>query len=135
MRVLITGTGRCGTGWMARALTAAGAPCGHEAAFTARRHGDCDWVAESSWLAAPYLDRLDGVYVVHLVRDPLKTIASRAATPPSGPACLGMAGSPSTTPPTSCAATAGWNGRRGTGCAGPASSPRGARTRFCGWRT
>src|SRR5690606_17811422 len=81
MRVLITGTGRCGTGWMARALTAAGAPCGHEAAFTARRHGDCDWVAESSWLAAPYLDRLDGVYVVHLVRDPLKTIALRAATP------------------------------------------------------
>ena len=61
MRVLITGTGRCGTGWMARALTAAGAPCGHEAAFTARGHGDCDWVAESSWLAAPYLDRLDGV--------------------------------------------------------------------------
>jgi hypothetical protein len=48
MRVLITGTGRCGTGWMARALTAAGAPCGHEAAFTARGHGDCDWVAEVS---------------------------------------------------------------------------------------
>lgn len=89
MRVLITGTGRCGTGWMARALTAAGAPCGHEAAFTARGHGDCDWVAESSWLAAPYLDRLDGVYVVHLVRDPLKTIASRAATPTFRPRLSG----------------------------------------------
>lgn len=74
---------------MARALTAAGAPCGHEAAFTARGHGDCDWVAESSWLAAPYLDRLDGVYVVHLVRDPLKTIASRAATPTFRPRLSG----------------------------------------------
>lgn len=135
MRVLITGTGRCGTGWMARALTAAGAPCGHEAAFTARGHGDCDWVAESSWLAAPYLDRLDGVYVVHLVRDPLKTIASRAATPTFRPRLSGHGRFAVHHAPTSCAATAGWNGRRGTGCAGPASSPRGARTRFCGWRT
>src|SRR5690606_41523338 len=89
MRVLITGTGRCGTGWMAGALTAAGAPCGHEAAFTARRHGDCDCVAESSWLTAPYLDRLDGAYVVHLLRDPLKTNASRAATPSFRPRLSG----------------------------------------------
>lgn len=79
VRLLITGTGRCGTGFLAAALTAAGVQCGHEQAFTRKRHGHGAWAAEASWLAAPYLTALDDTYVVHLVRDPLKVIASFAA--------------------------------------------------------
>lgn len=80
MRLLVTGTGRCGTGWFASALTAAGVECGHERAFNATNHQTLGWVAEASWLAAPYLGDLDGdVYVVHLVRHPLTVVASRAS--------------------------------------------------------
>lgn len=78
MRLLITGTGRCGTQWIAAALTAAGVPCTHETHWTRRLHGDRHWSAEASWPAAPYTP-LPGVHVVHLVRHPLAVIRSRLA--------------------------------------------------------
>lgn len=77
-RLLVTGTGRCGTTWLADTLTAAGLPCGHEAVFNLHRHGEGGWVAESSWLAAPYLPVPDA-YTVHLVRHPLAVIRSFVA--------------------------------------------------------
>lgn len=78
MRLLITGSGRCGTQWIAAALTAAGQPCTHEVHWTRRRHGDGHWQAEASWPAAPYTPLRD-THVVHLVRHPLAVIRSRLA--------------------------------------------------------
>lgn len=76
MRLLISGTGRCGTQWIAAALTTAGLPCTHERHWTRRRHGDGPWTAEASWPAAPYTP-MPGAYIVHLVRHPLAVIRSR----------------------------------------------------------
>ena len=74
-RVLITGTGRCGTGYMARILTRAAIPSTHEGVYNPNWE---DWTiqrVESSWLAAPFLPAFDG-HVVHLVRHPLDVINS-----------------------------------------------------------
>jgi len=85
MDILITGTGRCGTGYISQVLTSAGVPCTHEQVFTTRgwdfalecirlrkEHPEWGWLAESSWLAVPFLDRpeLVDMRVVHLVRHP-----------------------------------------------------------------
>lgn len=90
--VLVTGTGRCGTGYISRVLTSAGVKCSHEGLFRTdspeetlrrviERHENAwwDWEAESSWLAAPHLEmpELDPVVVVHLVREPKKVIDSQ----------------------------------------------------------
>lgn len=80
MRLLITGTGRCGTLWLTKALVSLGIPCKHEIAYSLTQHGEGSWEAECSWLAAPYLNALaNDTYVVHLVRNPLATIRSRLA--------------------------------------------------------
>lgn len=86
LKYLITSTARSGTGYMAQALTSAGVPCGHEAIFS---HGGLEeaqqslkkhpeLVAESSWLAMPYLGAplLKEAGIIHLVRHPVKTIES-----------------------------------------------------------
>jgi len=80
MKYLITGTGRCGTGYIAMVLRGAGVKCGHENVFgrtgieSARL-----WDADSSWYAAFYLDDpiLDGLTIVHLVRHPKEVIDSQ----------------------------------------------------------
>jgi len=84
--LVFTGTGACGTGACAQYVTAAGLPCGHERVF-----GPHGWdkvlenlaspkcrPGESSWLAAPWLDRkeLDGALVVHLRRHPQKVLST-----------------------------------------------------------
>jgi hypothetical protein len=75
-RFLITGTGRCGTGYMAHLLAASGVPCGHEQVYRPVGSQEWGWLrGESSWLAAPYLDRFNG-HVVQLVRHPLAVIGS-----------------------------------------------------------
>jgi hypothetical protein len=78
MRLLVTGAGRCGTTWLARALTAAGTPCTHEEYWNWDRHGEGPWTAEVAWPAAPYTP-VPNTYLVHLVRHPLATIRSRAS--------------------------------------------------------
>lgn len=79
MKVLVTGAGRSGTHWFAACLRQAGVPATHEYAFTRDRNGTGrEWVAEVSAPAAAYLP-VTGVYVVHLLRDPLDTTASRMA--------------------------------------------------------
>lgn len=73
---MITGTGRCGTGFTATVLADAGLAVGHEEWFTlttgARRD---DLVGDVSWIAVPELDRFDGI-VVQQVRHPLDVIRS-----------------------------------------------------------
>jgi len=83
MKYLITGTGRCGTGYIAMVLRSAGVKCGHENVFGqhgieyARDNSQC-WDADSSWLAVPFLNDpiLDDVTIVHLVRHPKDVIDS-----------------------------------------------------------
>jgi hypothetical protein len=76
--VLVTGTGRTGTWWLTEALRLAGAKAEHEIHYSLTEHGPIpDGTVEVSWLAAPHTPV--GVYTIHLVRHPLKTIASRAA--------------------------------------------------------
>jgi len=84
--LLVTGTGRCGTGFAAHWLSSAGLRCGHEALFMFRGLDAAlkrmamftQFKADSSWMAAPYLDieHLQGVPVVHLMRNPRKVVES-----------------------------------------------------------
>lgn len=76
-RFVVTGSGRCGTKYMSRLLTSAGAPCGHEQVFNAGGAGAWpdDVRADSSWMAATMLDRVD-VPVVLLTRHPLAVVRS-----------------------------------------------------------
>ena len=113
MKYLVTGTGRCGTVFVARFLTSVGIPCGHESIFDWRGYRwaekrlageeplelslvskakydgkewkDIDgWInlnemqAESSYMSAPFLNEelLQGVPVIHVVRNPIKVVNS-----------------------------------------------------------
>lgn len=83
-RLVVTGTGRCGTRYASHVLSAAGVPCGHEDVFTfrvANQGHRPKWgglAADSSWLAVPFLPRL-GARVVLLVRHPLDVVRSMLA--------------------------------------------------------
>ena len=84
--LIVTGTGRCGTGFAAQWLTSAGLRCGHEAIFMYRGIGSAlkraamfrQFQADASWLAAPYLghELLQDVPVVHQMRHPKRVIES-----------------------------------------------------------
>lgn len=75
MKLVITGCGRSGTRWAARSVSRFGLPCTHEQVFTSEGVARDVWTAESSSLAVPFLP-LDDTYTVHLVRHPLRVIAS-----------------------------------------------------------
>jgi tetratricopeptide (TPR) repeat protein len=80
--IVITGTGRCGTGYMANLLTSAGLPCGHENIFSLTINKgnlmDNGKANDSSWLAAPLLRSscFNEAAIIHAVRHPLDTIES-----------------------------------------------------------
>lgn len=85
LQVLITGTGRCGTGYMSKVLTSSGLPCGHESIFDYSGYYDIHkkltstrLKAESSWLAAPYTASpiLSETKVVKLIRNPQLVVES-----------------------------------------------------------
>lgn len=91
MKYLITGTGRCGTGYIAQVLCSVGIKCTHEQVFnikginfaekciTERRNNpQWGWVGESSWLAVPYLQEplLKNTLIIHLIRHPKDAIDS-----------------------------------------------------------
>lgn len=79
MKLLVTGCGRSGTHWFAECLRRAGVPTTHEHAFGQTLDGtQREWTCEAAWPAAAYLPIADAE-VVHLVRHPLATIASRVA--------------------------------------------------------
>lgn len=83
-RLLVTGIGRSGTQYMARVLSASGLPCGHEALYPTNCARRPEWgvtQAESAWTAAAWLPLDDRhAKVVHLVRDPLRWLASWSQT-------------------------------------------------------
>lgn len=77
LRGLITGCGRSGTAYLAEVLTAGGDPCGHEAAYDVRGVHATPAAYESSWYAVAHLREIaPGTPVLHLVRDPLRVMAS-----------------------------------------------------------
>jgi hypothetical protein len=104
LKYLVTGTGRCGTMYIAQALSSVGVPCSHEAIFTfggieyallklAGGHLENSAVAsdygiwllnpqhieaEASFMAAPFLNHpcLSETKIIHIVRHPLKVISS-----------------------------------------------------------
>lgn len=101
LKVLVTGTGRCGTNFMANVLTSVGVPCGHEAVFgpmgwewasqvlKGEREASNSGISregtilsegmeiegDSSYASAPFLGRVES-FVIHLVRNPMDVIAS-----------------------------------------------------------
>lgn len=83
MKRVVTGTGRCGTGFVSRVLTEGGIECGHENVFDAPsvlRATPIDWgnyEADASWLAVPALPFLDDdVDVMVVLRRPLDVVQS-----------------------------------------------------------
>ncbi|HEV3385052.1 MAG TPA: hypothetical protein VG097_09555 [Gemmata sp.] len=101
LEYLVVGTGRSGTLYAAKLLTALGKPCGHERIFTGGEptetspgieHGgensacgkhfglefDGPPVAESSYMAVPFMEHecLKNSTIIHVVRDPLNVIRS-----------------------------------------------------------
>jgi hypothetical protein len=106
LKLLVTGTGKSGTLFMANLLTSMDFPCGHESIFTEKgieeaksrlinvnkiKFSNCsinelksNWtdpaniVADSSYLAAPFLseDFLRNAKIIHVVRNPIYVISS-----------------------------------------------------------
>lgn len=92
LKLVVTGTGRSGTGFASRWLTSIGIPSGHESFFDHRGldHAvhmlaarDYHFVGECSWEAAPHLGSqpLRDALVVHQVRHPRKVIESCLRVP------------------------------------------------------
>lgn len=81
MKLVVTGTGRSGTGWCAATLNSAGVFTGHENVFTpkaTRPHAYIDWCeynADCSWLAVARLP-LFNVRAALVIRNPLDVVAS-----------------------------------------------------------
>ena len=100
LEYIVTGTGRCGTLFLANFLTSSGTPCTHEAIFTPKgldfdvlegrkkpvnsgiSRGDNlaqyeqEIRAESSYMSAPYLHKIKKPRVIHLIRSPQKVVSS-----------------------------------------------------------
>lgn len=79
MKFVVTGTGRCGTGYMSKILTEAGLPCGHEAIYNFNGVNESNYlIGDSSWMAVPHLSKLAGTNtkVIHIYRNPLKVFRS-----------------------------------------------------------
>lgn len=78
MMRLITGTGRCGTAYMAEILRRAGVNAGHEQVFTPQRMASCDSsILDVSAWALPWLcDGNVNVNIAHQVRHPFHVMRS-----------------------------------------------------------
>ncbi|RDJ35112.1 MAG: hypothetical protein DWQ19_09770 [Crenarchaeota archaeon] len=103
LNFIVTGTGRCGTVYLAKLLTSVGIPCGHESIFRCKGGVETfperlkhqvfistrsteyeNWLttpfvkADSSYLSAPFLNDplLKDTKIIHLVRNPIRVIFS-----------------------------------------------------------
>lgn len=78
--IVVAGCARSGTAFMAKLLTQGGIVCNHEILFGAPGYGEIrdEAIAESSWLATPYLarEKIRGAITMQIVRHPLKHISS-----------------------------------------------------------
>ncbi len=78
MNYIIAGTPRSGTGFIARLMTSAGVPIGHEMFFGMPGHGYYPQNAQgdSSWMAVPYIQNFKEATKIHIVRNPLDNLTS-----------------------------------------------------------
>jgi len=76
MELIITGTGRCGTGYMSQVIERAGLHCTHEQVFTPDGVDEPHVWAEASWMAVPYLPHYADTPVVLVHRHPLAVFSS-----------------------------------------------------------
>lgn len=79
IKYLVTGTGRCGTTYITNIFNSINIKSGHESVFMSDRNDlNTNNLLESSWLATPFLNEnfFENVKVIHIVRNPEKTIAS-----------------------------------------------------------
>lgn len=77
---MIVGTGRHGSGYVARVLCAAGVPCGHEQWWNPHHARVPGLAVDSSWCAVPFLRWYSGA-VWHQTRHPLDVISSLVKLP------------------------------------------------------
>lgn len=80
-KLLITGTGRCGTTWASEVLQKAGINCGHQAVFRhehtlGRRWDWGDYEADSSFEAVPLLRKLRTSVRVVLLKRPMDDVVA-----------------------------------------------------------
>lgn len=81
LRLVVAGTGRCGTGYVAQLLDKAGVRAGHEQVFSPYGPLDevlVDYDADSSWMSMPYLDeyRAKGAIIAGVYRHPQAVVSS-----------------------------------------------------------
>lgn len=79
-RAVICGTGRHGSGYIARVLCAAGVPCGHEQWWNPHHARVPGLAVDSSWCAAPFLQWAPST-VWHQTRHPLDVVSSLVKLP------------------------------------------------------
>jgi hypothetical protein len=82
-RAAIVGTGRSGTGYMSRLITEATTHtgCGHESWWCELGGQTPGYEVDASWLALPHIEAGEwSGPVVHVVRDPVRTVASLLRT-------------------------------------------------------
>lgn len=76
-KFLITGCGRSGTGFYANLMRENGYSCGHESFIDFRGIKTLNFIAESSWLAIPYINKIpNDFFIVRTIRNPYKVIKS-----------------------------------------------------------
>ena len=83
LKYLVAGSPRSGTGYVFKLLESAGLVAGHERVFGLKGYNPLavssySVVAESSWLAVPFLGEpyLNDTRVIHIVRDPYDAVSS-----------------------------------------------------------
>jgi hypothetical protein len=102
LEYIVTGTGRCGTLYMANLLTSCGITCSHEGIFTNKGLNKAfsiikgeeqiknskvsetenmsndleNFVADSSYMSAPFLSHFQKSKIIHVVRNPFKVVSS-----------------------------------------------------------
>jgi hypothetical protein len=76
VKYIIVGCGRSGTGFMSHMFNYNNIKCGHENIFGLTLNFNTKFVADSSWLSAPYLKEHQNASIVFVIRNPVDVIKS-----------------------------------------------------------
>lgn len=82
LRFIITGTGHCGSSFVAKVLSKLGVPTGHESIFRPTPTPNKGrFLGDSSMLAVPFLSQVWNRIIIHQIRDPKNFIRSMFTKP------------------------------------------------------